>query len=273
MNYFPFHIGDFRSGTVNMSRQARWIYRDMLDVYYDSEQPLALDLDVLCDLIGAESEDERRIVERLLRFKFIKTDDGYRQDTCERVIAEYHKKATTAQTNGKLGGRPKKAVASEEKPSGLATGSDPLPTGVANETRSQTNQEPITNNHKPDTSTASSSADDVRQCPAGALVDAYHELMPNNPRVKVLSDARRSAIKARWIEASKLDCAPFGYTTKSAGLAAWREFFGICSESKFLTGLSPPMPGKPAFVADIDFIFSPSGFAKTLENKYHRDAP
>lgn len=128
----------------------------------------------------------------------------------------------------------------------------------------------------PDTgspSTASPSADDVRQCPAGALVDAYHELMPINPRVKVLSDARRSAIKARWIEASKLSCAPFGYTTKSAGLVAWREFFGICSESKFLTGLSPPAPGKPAFVADIDFIFSPSGFAKTLENKYHRDAP
>lgn len=30
--------------------------------------------------------------------------------------------------------------------------------------------------------------------------------------------------------------------------------------------------GKPPFVADIDFIFSPGGFAKTLENKYHRDA-
>ena len=122
-------------------------------------------------------------------------------------------------------------------------------------------------------STTSSPSDDIRQCPAGALVDAYHELMPNNPRVKVLSDARRSAIKARWIEASKLDCAPFGYTTKSAGLAAWREFLSICAESKFLTGLSPPAPGKPAFVADIDFLFSASGFAKTLENKYHRDAP
>lgn len=114
--------------------------------------------------------------------------------------------------------------------------------------------------------------DDVRKCPAGSLVNLYHELMPLNPSVKVLTKARKSAIRSRWIEAASLDCQPFGYTTKSGGLAAWRKFFEVCAESKFLIGLAPAQNGKPAFVADIDFIFSPSGFAKTLENKYHRDA-
>ena len=118
-----------------------------------------------------------------------------------------------------------------------------------------------------------SSGDDVRQCPTGTLVNLYHDLMPLNPRVKVLSAARKSAIKARWLEASKLDCEPFGYETAQDGVEAWRQFFGVCAESKFLTGLAPPGPGKPAFIADIDFLFSPSGFTKTLENKYHRDAP
>ena len=101
MNYYPFHIGDFRSGTVNMSRQARWIYRDMMDVYYDAEAPLPLDIDVLCDALGVEAADERAIVERLLRFKFIKTDGGYRHEVCEQVIAEYQAKAETAKANGK----------------------------------------------------------------------------------------------------------------------------------------------------------------------------
>lgn len=101
MNYYPFHIGDFRSGTINMSRQARWIYRDMMDVYYDSETPLPLDIDVLCDALGVEVSDERAIVERLLRFKFIKTEDGYRHDVCEQVIADYQAKAETAKANGK----------------------------------------------------------------------------------------------------------------------------------------------------------------------------
>lgn len=146
MNYYPFHIGDFRSGTVNMSRHARWIYRDMLDIYYDSEKPLPLDLDLLCDQVGAESEDERRIVERHLRFKFTKTEEGYRHDICDQVIADYHVKAETAKTNGKKGGRPKKAAATEEKPAGFQSGSDQVSDGNPKETKSQTNQEPITNN-------------------------------------------------------------------------------------------------------------------------------
>lgn len=146
MNYYPFHIGDFRSGTVNMSRHARWIYRDMLDIYYDREEPLSLDLDVLCEQIGAESEDERRIVERHLRFKFTKTESGYRHAICDQVITDYHVKAETAKTNGKKGGRPKKAVATDDKPSGFPSGSDPLATGNPQPAGSQTNQEPRTNN-------------------------------------------------------------------------------------------------------------------------------
>jgi hypothetical protein len=63
-------------------------------------------------------------------------------------------------------------------------------------------------------------------------------------------------------------CGQPSYTVSgSARLPAstWRWIF-------ILTGLSPPVHGKPTFIADIDFLFSPSGFAKTLENKYHRDA-
>lgn len=116
------------------------------------------------------------------------------------------------------------------------------------------------------------SDDDVRKCPVGSLVDLYHELMPLNPRVKVLGDDRKKAIRARWRQAAELECEPFGYSTKSQGLIAWRAFFEICAVSDFLTGKAQAQPGKPPFVADIDFIFSPSGFARTLENKYHREA-
>lgn len=116
-------------------------------------------------------------------------------------------------------------------------------------------------------------ADDVRRCPIGTIVDLYHELMPLNPQVKVLNESRKAAIRARWNEAAKLESAPFGYTTRAAGIAAWRRFFEVCSESLFLTGRAPAGPGKTPFIADIEFLFSPSGFAKTLENKYHRDAP
>ena len=146
MHYYPFHIGDFRSGTVNMSRQARWIYRDMMDIYYDTEQPLPLDLDHLFDMLGAESGDEKSIVERHLKFKFEKSDDGYRHEICDKTIAEYHAKAVTARENGKLGGRPKH---SKNKPSGFPSGSNPVPNPNPDLTGSEANQEPRTKNQEP----------------------------------------------------------------------------------------------------------------------------
>jgi hypothetical protein len=108
-------------------------------------------------------------------------------------------------------------------------------------------------------------------CPAEEIVELYHASMPDNPRVRVLNDARRKTIRARWKEAASLTCNPFGYATREDGLAAWRRFFAICAESNFLTGKAQPQPGKPPFVADIDFLMSPAGFAKCLEDKYHRE--
>lgn len=108
--------------------------------------------------------------------------------------------------------------------------------------------------------------------PIAELVALYHEKMPTNPRVKVLTDRRKGLIRARWREAASLTCRPFGYQDRASGLKAWAAFFAICAESAFLTGRATPQPGRPPFVADIDFLMSPSGFAKCLENKYHREA-
>ena len=108
-------------------------------------------------------------------------------------------------------------------------------------------------------------------CPAEAIIELYHLHMPDNPRCKTLNDARRRAIRARWREAAKLSCKPFGYDNRADGLKAWAAFFEVCADSDFLTGRAQPTVGKPPFIADIDFLMSPSGFAKTLENKYHRE--
>lgn len=149
MNYYPHHIGDFRSGTINMTRLERWIYRDMVDVYYDKEQHFPLDLVKACDLVGARSDDECKIVAYLLRTKFIETPDGYAHERCDLEIAAYQQKADTARTNGKGGGRPKKP--SKQEPDQNQMGFDEKPSGLPVETGLKTNQEPITKNHKPRT--------------------------------------------------------------------------------------------------------------------------
>lgn len=114
-------------------------------------------------------------------------------------------------------------------------------------------------------------SDAADPCPIADIVALYHAQLPNNPKVKLLTEQRKGLIRARWKEAASLTCKPFGYKDRAAGLRAWDAFFAICSGSAFLTGKSTPQPGRPPFFASIDFLMSPSGFAKTLENHYHRE--
>ncbi|MDQ2187193.1 hypothetical protein RBI13_18600 [Alcaligenaceae bacterium A4P071] len=112
----------------------------------------------------------------------------------------------------------------------------------------------------------------VSACPVQKIVDLYHCCMPENPRVRVLDDARRKSIGARWKQAARMQTKPFGYSDTSEGLQAWRRYFEVCAQSDFLTGRVQAQRDKPPFLADIDFLMSPAGFRKTLENKYHRSA-
>lgn len=146
-----------------------------------------------------------------------------------------------------------------------ATGTDSVQVGG---TDSVHTKDTIPKDTKQKTS-SSSSDDDVRLCPVGSLVNLYHELLPKNPKVLQVTEARKKSIRARWMEAASLEAAPFGYETKTAGLGAWRSFFAYCAKSDFLTGMVPGRDGKKPFRAGLDFLFSPAGFAKTLEGHYH----
>lgn len=130
-----------------MTAQERWIYRDMLDVYYDTEGPFPDNLDKICAMVGARRDGDREIVASILLLKFTLAEDGYRNERCDVEIADYRKKAVIAKVNGGKGGRPVKN--NPEKPSGLSVGSYPVASGNPIGTGSQANQEPITNNHKP----------------------------------------------------------------------------------------------------------------------------
>lgn len=122
-------------------------------------------------------------------------------------------------------------------------------------------------------SSGDASSSGVPVCPVKQIIALYHECMPENPRVKTIDDARTKAIRARWKQAALLEgVKPFGYSTGADGLKAWRTFFEVCASSNFLTGKAKANPGKPPFVATIDFLMSPSGFRSCIENKYHREA-
>ena len=105
----------------------------------------------------------------------------------------------------------------------------------------------------------------VPDCPAQALVDLYHELLPLNPQCLVLNDKRRGTIKARWREWF----AHGKIVDEKSGMDFFKRFFGYVSGSDFLMGRTAARDGRPPFIADIDFLFAPESHVKIIEGKYH----
>ena len=89
MNHYPHHIGDFDRATRHLSRMERSVYRDLLDLYYDTEARLTLDMTALCRRIIARSNEESTAVEQVLNEFFTKTEGGWYNARCEEEIAAY----------------------------------------------------------------------------------------------------------------------------------------------------------------------------------------
>lgn len=90
MNFYPHHIGDFNNATRHLTRIERSIYRDMIELYYDTEEPLTLDHAALCRKLLARSNEEATGVEQVLNEFFTKTLKGWHHDRCEDEIARWN---------------------------------------------------------------------------------------------------------------------------------------------------------------------------------------
>lgn len=145
MNYYPHHIGDFNSATRHLTRIERSIYRDLLELYYDTEQALIPDLGKLCRLVIARTDEERTAVEQVLNEFFTETEQGWSHSRCEAEIAKYHGNKEAKSAAGKASAA-KRAQKSQQQ-------SDSSSTGVQQVLgRRSTNQEPepITKNQEPE---------------------------------------------------------------------------------------------------------------------------
>jgi len=108
VHYYSFNIADFNNSTRHLTRLERSIYRDLIDLYYDSEKPINLNIDIISRKIIITSHEEKKSLCVILDEFFDKTPNGFVKDRIERDLEKYRSKADSARANGKLGGRPKK---------------------------------------------------------------------------------------------------------------------------------------------------------------------
>ena len=93
--------------------------------------------------------------------------------------------------------------------------------------------------------------------PASDIVDLYHELLPELPPVKKLTDTRRSYIKQRWKQGDL------------PSLDHWKMYFNHIRGSDFLMGRTEGRNGSKPFRASLEWLCKPANYAKVYEGNYH----
>ncbi len=151
MNYYSHHIGDFNNATRHLTRIERSVYRDMLDMYYDTELPLPLDVKLLSRKLLARSEEETEAVVQLLNEFFTETAQGWHHTRCELEIAEYHASITAKSAAGKASAAKREAdrIARLAELNGCSTGAQQPLESVDSSVQPTSNHEPVTNIQEP----------------------------------------------------------------------------------------------------------------------------
>ena len=99
MHYYTWNIGDYSSHASHLNVIEDCAYRRLLDRYYLSEEPIALDVSVACRLIGMREHQAE--VEIVLKEFFTQTESGWVNKRAEQEIAHFKGKIDQASRAGK----------------------------------------------------------------------------------------------------------------------------------------------------------------------------
>lgn len=267
MNYIQWHIGDWISDTALLTPTERGVYFDLLMRYYKEERPI---MQMECTRIArAYAPDEQNAMQYVLSQFFELKGDSYVHKRCEEEIARAHanidkrKKAADARWSK----QDKEKRATSEISSDANANASAYANGNAGAYANgmlTINHKPLTNKEKEITkenkpsSEFNSDSTDRLPCPYERIKGLFNESLPELPAITRMSDGRKKALRARWIE----ETTRLGITTQDAGIAHFKAFFERVKSSDFLTGR------KTDWRADFDWLIKAANFLKTLEGKY-----
>lgn len=114
---------------------------------------------------------------------------------------------------------------------------------------------------------SASSADKLPPCPHAALVSLYHEVLPELPEVRLMSDQRKKALARTWNWALTTS-TPEGErraTTAEEALEWFRRYFERARANDFLMGRSARGPGHEGWECNLDFLLTEKGLRHVIE--------
>lgn len=102
MHSYQHNIKTFNSATRHLTRVERSLYRDLIELYYDSEKPLPADnFDRLARLALANSDEEKAALRYVLSEFFTESNGLYVHDYCDEQIEKFYNNTTAKALAGK----------------------------------------------------------------------------------------------------------------------------------------------------------------------------
>jgi uncharacterized protein YdaU (DUF1376 family) len=187
VHYYQFHIGDYRAATAHLSNDEDLAYRRLLDMYYDTEDPIPIDTDWVARRLRLDSQ----VIVSVLKDMFVLSELGWHHARCDKEISVYKGfsdagKRGAAKRWGKAGDNP------------------PITPPIATN-----NHKPLTNNHKPNK---------IIQTPDGVSSDVWDSFVAQRKASRavitesVVKSIQREANKAGWtLEQALAECAARGW--------------------------------------------------------------
>lgn len=228
MNYYNFHIGDYRSHTMGLSLEADAIFRRLLDTYYMKDGAFGGSIEDIAFEIGAEGKEPA--VERVINRYFDRDGLKLVNKRADREISAYTAKAEQARTNGKRGGRP----------SGNQKETHPVIPGNPEQTKGEPDRK-LTNNQEPRTKNQEPEGKDKDLSPLKAATATRGKRLPVGfvaPDEWIAWAADNTALTASEIRAEAARFAdywpaqPGAKAAKVDWLATWRNWIRRKEEDK-----------------------------------------
>ena len=104
MNFYPHYVAEFNNATRHLTLVERALYKDLIDRYYETEQPLTNDLERLLKLL-IYSEYTLEILTNILNEYFIPTENGWVNKRCEIEIEHFKAIQNKRSEAGKASGK------------------------------------------------------------------------------------------------------------------------------------------------------------------------
>ena len=147
MNFYAFHINDFRGATWHLSNLARYVYRLLIDMYYDTEAALSKDLDVLAHKCSLKTDDEKQALQDVLKEFFTLKNGKWHHARIDKEIHAYrwaHRNESNANSNDR---------------NEIVTQRNASSNDTVTNSNAEFYVEPVTINHKPISSSSTARED------------------------------------------------------------------------------------------------------------------